>query len=113
MPDDNQEADEDVEPEFYDKYEFFSQITDQLPDPHVPVDLARIIVDADGDLTVIMRTIASHYGTNFPKWGRRSLAHDYDTFLISLAAREGSPDGIVVDSVGTTPDSSWAPLMVT
>lgn len=101
MPDDAQEADEDVEPEFYDKYEFFSQITDQLPAPHVPVDLARIIVDAEGDLAVIMRTIASHYGTNFPKWGRRSLAHDYDTFLISLAAREGTPDGIVVDSVGS------------
>ena len=98
--DDNDDADEDINPEFYDKYEFFKQITDQLPDPHVPVDLARILIDADGDLIITMRTVASHYGTNFPKWGRRSLVQDYDSFISSLTERGESPANIVVDIVG-------------
>ena len=101
--DDGAGSDEDINPELYDKYDFFKQIVDQLPEPHVPVDLARILIDADGDLTISMRTIASHYGTNFPKWGRRSLAQDYDSFITSLAEQGGSPADIVLDEVRHSP----------
>ena len=63
-----------------------------LPMPHIALDLPGLVKICDGSIISSIKSLSSHYGTNFPRFSTDSILVDFQRFLsMAPAAQAPSP----------------------